>query len=77
MANSCVSLQIDRSLIDSNFDGYKLSLDSIPLYKHQFEFRKCMSDNRVILTNNSKLANVRFMTVSSEVLLSHCMAMYF
>ncbi len=28
-----VDLKLDRGLIDSNFDGYKLSLDPLPIYQ--------------------------------------------
>ena len=30
--DKCVDLKVDRSLIDPNFDGYKLSLDPLPMY---------------------------------------------
>jgi hypothetical protein len=30
-------LQIKRELLDSSFDGYKLSLDSLPTYNIQIE----------------------------------------
>ena len=33
MSNKCVDLRPSRDLLDHNFDGYKLSLDLLPLYK--------------------------------------------
>ena len=40
MESCCVNLNIDREKLNSNFDGYKLSLDSIPAYKKRLEFGK-------------------------------------
>ncbi len=37
-------LQIKRELLDSSFDGYKLSLDSLPTYSLQLGIGKLLHD---------------------------------
>ena len=40
MATNNVSLQIQKDLINNKFNGYKLDLDKIPVYKQTLEFGK-------------------------------------
>ena len=37
MSDTFVNLKLDRALIDPHFDGYKLSLDSVPIYQKALE----------------------------------------
>lgn len=32
-ATKCVDLKVDKTLLDPFFDGYKLSLDPLPMYR--------------------------------------------
>ena len=44
-----VDMKVERDLLDSNFEGYKLSLDSIPCYKTELETKlhsKTLSDDQ-------------------------------
>ena len=47
---STVKMNVQRSLLDAQFEGYKLSLDSIPCYKKEFDTGplrfKTLSDNQ-------------------------------
>ena len=40
MTTNNVSLQIQKDLINNKFNGYKLDLDKIPVYKQTLEFGK-------------------------------------
>ena len=48
-----VELKIDRNLINSNFEGYKLSLDSLPIYKIQLEDGACVGRCFFSMTESS------------------------
>lgn len=37
MMAGCVDLKVDRGLLDSSFEGYKLSLESLPTYRINIE----------------------------------------
>ena len=38
MAHCSVGLNVNKEYLNTNFDGYKLSLNSIPVYKKRLEF---------------------------------------
>ena len=40
MAHCSVGLNVNKEYLNTNFDGYKLSLNSIPVYKKRLEFGK-------------------------------------
>ena len=35
--SSVVEMKVERSLLDANFEGYKLHLDSIPCFKKDYD----------------------------------------
>lgn len=49
MATKLIELRPNRSLLNPNFEGYKLSLEKIPIYKHELE-----SSIEKILPNNEQ-----------------------
>lgn len=40
MSNKLLELRINKEFIDSNFEGYKLSLDEIPSINYKLPFGK-------------------------------------
>lgn len=40
--NPCVDLKVNRDLLDPHFDGYKLSLDTLPTYRVKLEAGECL-----------------------------------
>ena len=47
--SSGIDMKVERNLLDSNFEGYKLSLDSVPCYKTEYASKlhsKTLSDEQ-------------------------------
>ena len=40
-SSSVVEMKVERSLLDANFEGYKLHLDSIPCFKKDYDSSLC------------------------------------